>query len=391
MPPPPAPDPMPVEALRWSCDATTLGFEDTGTVEPLPGVVGQDAAIESLRFGLEIDAPGQNVFVRGLSGTGRLTLVRRLLEDIQPACPLAPDRVFVHDFGHPERPRLITLPRGRAMVFQREVDGLVQFIADELRAAIDTSLMRSRRSDVDARYQAEAKEVTGPLDEELRSRGVGLMPVQQGETMTPTLVPIVDGELVAPEQLAQMHQAGQFSAEQMQAFQEAVRTSSPRLEEVSNRLQQLQHDHHAEVVQLQTEEARRVLQHLVDKIRAEFPGDDVARFLGELVEDVVTRRLGSDQDGSFLVLYRVNIVASHAEEAPCPVLVENVPSFERLAGSVEPAIDEQGQTLPPHMGVRAGSLLRADGGYLVLEAKDVAASPGSWAALVRTLRSGLLA
>ena len=382
--------PLSADALRWRCDPSTLGFEDTSTVAPVDGVVGQDAALESLRFGLEIDAQGQNVFVRGLSGTGRLTLVRRLLERIQPHCPLAPDRVFVHNFGQPERPRLLTLPRGMAAAFQREMEALVHFIGHELGPALNSQLMRSRRADLDARFQAEAQKVTGPFDEELRARGLGLVPVQQGEVMAPTLVPLIDGQPVPPEKLGELHQAGHVSDEQIQQYEAAIRESRPRLEEVSAGMQQLQLHHHEEVMALQTEEARRVLQHQVDELRQHFPGEDVAAYLGELVEDVVTKRLTNNQDGGFLVLYRVNIVAGHPAHEPCPVLVENVPSLERLAGVVEPSFGEQGQPLPAHMGVKAGSLLRADGGYLVIEAKDVAGSPGAWTALKRTLRSGQL-
>ena len=80
--------PLSADALRWRCDAADLDFETTDDVKPLVGVVGQDDAVEALRFGLETDAPGQNVFVRGLSGTGRMTLIQKLLEDIRPRCAL---------------------------------------------------------------------------------------------------------------------------------------------------------------------------------------------------------------------------------------------------------------------------------------------------------------
>ena len=102
-------------ALRWCCDADWLDFETTQSVEPILGVVGQDDAIEALRYGLEVFAPGQNIYVRGIAGTGRMTLVRQLLEDISPSCPQADDRAYVHNFAQPSRPRLITLPRGRVI------------------------------------------------------------------------------------------------------------------------------------------------------------------------------------------------------------------------------------------------------------------------------------
>jgi len=129
-------NPLPAEAVRWRCDPSTLPFGSTKEVEPMVGVVGQDDAMEALRFGLETNAPGQNVFVRGLTGTGRMTLLKRMMEDIQPTCPLALDRCYVHNFTQPDRPRLITLARGRGEEFRRRVDKVVEFIRDDLAAAL---------------------------------------------------------------------------------------------------------------------------------------------------------------------------------------------------------------------------------------------------------------
>lgn len=132
--------------LRWRCDPEQLGFETTAEIEPIRGVMGQEDAVEALRFGLEVDAPGQNIYVRGLSGTGRMTLISRLLEEIQPDCPLGSDRLYVHNFDQPDRPRLITLPRGQGRAFQDKVEELIDFIREELRPALSTEAMRSRQA-----------------------------------------------------------------------------------------------------------------------------------------------------------------------------------------------------------------------------------------------------
>ena len=90
------------EQLRWICDPETLDFDTTEDVEPITNVVGQDAAIEALQFGLQVRAPGQNVFVRGLEGSGRLTLLRRVLEEARLGCPASPDRCAVRNFDEPD-------------------------------------------------------------------------------------------------------------------------------------------------------------------------------------------------------------------------------------------------------------------------------------------------
>ena len=99
-----APAALSTPKLRWRCDPGELDFKSTAELDAAVGILGQDEAIEALRFGLEIHAPGQNIYVRGLKGTGRLTTVRRVLEDIQPESPSAPDHLYVHNFEHPDRP-----------------------------------------------------------------------------------------------------------------------------------------------------------------------------------------------------------------------------------------------------------------------------------------------
>ena len=132
---------MQTEGLRAQIDPASFSFESTKEVEPQQGVAGQEDAIEALRFGLQIHAPGQNVFVRGLTGTGRLELVRRIIDQIQPLCPLAQDRCYVHNFDQPDRPRLLSLPRGKGRQFAKAIGQLSAFIRAELMPALSTDCL----------------------------------------------------------------------------------------------------------------------------------------------------------------------------------------------------------------------------------------------------------
>ena len=140
-----APDPLSTDKLRWRCDPSVLGFDSTSELEPAPGVLGQEEAVEALRFGLEIHAPGQNIYVRGLEGTGRLTTVQRLLEDIEPESPLAPDYLYVHNFDHPDRPRLITVERGRGELLAEKLTELRDYITQELASELGGEQAMARR------------------------------------------------------------------------------------------------------------------------------------------------------------------------------------------------------------------------------------------------------
>src|SRR5271155_3233102 len=105
---------LPPEKLRWHCDPARIPFETTADVEPNHGDMGQERALRALRMGVELTAPGYNLFVCGLSGTSRGGMIVRMVEEMRPQCEPAPDRCYVNNFKNADRPRLLTLPRGQA-------------------------------------------------------------------------------------------------------------------------------------------------------------------------------------------------------------------------------------------------------------------------------------
>ena len=386
----PSTEPLAAVSLRWRCDPRALGFETTAEVEPIRGIIGQDAALEALRFGLEIDAPGQNVFVRGLAGTGRMTLVEQLLEEIEPPARLAFDRAYVHDFEQSDRPRLVSLPRGAGCRFRGAMDEFIEFIRGELSPALNGQVVRARKSEIDARFQERMQAISEPFDSELRERELALVQMQVGDATRPAIVPLIDGQPVPPEQLEGWIREGKIDAARTARFQQAIKDSMRAFEDVALELQNVNQEHGKALREFIEAEARKILERRLTPIRCEHPGEDVAAYLNELVEDCVTRRLGRlGEDTSFTDLYRVNLIVERAKDDPPPVIVENIPTLGRLVGLIEPAPDEQGQVGPLHLAIHAGSLLRADGGFLILEAREVVSRPESWAALMRTLRNGV--
>jgi len=379
------------EQLRWRCPESWLDFETTADIEPLRGVVGQDDAMESLRFGLELKAHGQNIFVRGLTGTGRMTLVRQLLQELAPTCSPADDRCFVHHFAQPDRPRLISLPAGQGRAFRRRIDRLIDFIAHELIPRLSSDGMRARRSRLDQEIQQRLRELGQPFEDRLREAGLALVPVQIGPTVQPTILPLLDGEPAPVERLQQLRAEGKLDPAEAQRILERIGEFERQLQEIGEKISQIQDEHRAATRALHEEAARALLARETAEIERGFPGDAVRAFLDELVTDLVRRRLKDlKDDQQFLRLYRVNLVARHEPGDPCSIVVESTPTVQHLLGDVEREFLVGGMIRSDHLMIRAGSLLRADGGFLILEARDLLSEPGAWKAIVRTLRSGRL-
>ena len=382
---------LPAAQLRWRCDESWLEFETTEEVEPVTGVVGQDDAVEALRFGLETEAPGQNVFVRGLSGTGRMSLVRHLMGEMRASCALVPDRLYAHNFEQPDRPRLLNLPAGNGRPFKERIDAFVDFIEEELVPGLASETVRSKRKALEEQLQEKLRRLGDPFQKELEANGLTLVPIQVGQTMQPVILPLVDGQPAPPDRFQKLRQEGKISEAEAKALQEKIESFGKRFQELGEKVNEAQTAHQGDVTALYQREARAILAREVARIEKEFPQEAVHRFLENVVDDLVHHRLKVLQkDRSFTRMYRVNLVWSHDPDDYTPFVIENTPTRQRLVGNIEREF--RGTTPLPsdHLMIKAGTLLRADGGYLILEARDVLAETGAWKALVRTLRTGKL-
>jgi ATP-dependent Lon protease len=381
-------EPLAAEELRWICDPGRFEFETTAEVEPTEEVIGQEPALEALSFGLETDAPGQNIFVRGLIGTGRSTMIMRLLAAIQPPATESPDRVYVHNFSQPDSPRLLTVPSGTGELFQRRIEGLIEFITEGLGPALSSDLIKSRINEIEKRIASEVEALTSPFEAELRAASLTMLTVQLGTTTRQVIVPLIDGEPAPPERLEALRAEGRISDEDLQAVRQQTEAFAERMGAITEEIQQIQRRRGEAIQRVIAGEARELLSRVVSRIRQEFPEPEVESFLDQVLEDLVTRRLQHlEQAAQFTQLYMVNVVLAHEKDEPCAIVVENAPSIPGLVGSIDWAMAPEGQNQPPQMLIRAGSLLRADGGFLILEARDVLSEPGAWRALIRTLRN----
>src|ERR1700756_2954340 len=95
---------LPVERLRWRCEASRLPFETTAQAELREGLVGQDRALRALKMGEELSAPCYTVFVCGLAGASRGGTISRMISELHPTTKQSPDRCYVNNFKTSDRP-----------------------------------------------------------------------------------------------------------------------------------------------------------------------------------------------------------------------------------------------------------------------------------------------
>jgi len=378
--------------LRWQCDPAMFDFETTADIDPSAGVLGQPTAKEALEFGIQCMSPGQNIFVRGPRGTGRIRMVRHLLETLKPQTEKLRDRCYVHNFDRPDRPRLITLKAGQAPDFRTAMQALGEYVNEGLSEALDGEPYLSQRQTIQERVQNQMRGLSKPLEKALSESGMALVTPNQGTMLQAAIFPIFEGEPVPHEQFRLLLNQEKITQQHFDAYEDQLPKFQKQLQEVTRKISEIYRDAGREMKTLIQNGARKLLSNHIDDINKAFDEPKVRDFIEQIVDDLTENRLQSDEERQpdFKELYGVNIVLTHTDKVNRPKIEESTPNLINLLGTVEPQWGAEGRPTSDYRGVRAGALLQADEGYLVLDANDLMSEPGAYRAMMRTLRTGLL-
>ncbi len=397
---------IPVAGLRWRCDPITLGFDCTDELVPPEGFIGQDRAIEALEFGLGINSPGFNIFVTGFTGTGRTSMIKTYLERIveergedfetSEIC----DWAYVYNFTHPEQPRAIELTRGTGRELVREIGSLTDILKRDLQAAFKSDSYKEEASAVaeelnerrqKAFREAEQTATANSFTLQATSSGISIIAVKDGNPLDPAKISALDDDAKSDLEARRkiVAEAVEDAVRTVQRFEietsEKGRTLDRRVAEravtgpfnaVHDRFQG-----NGEVVAFLDGLKDHTLQHLPPFFAAGGGGSDI----NSAPSGPTPTILGQSAD-PFLP-FQINLFVDNSETSGPPVIVEENPTYANLFGQIErrPVL---GTYQTDHMMLRAGSILMASGGYLVVRARDLLRQPGVWEGLKRVLRGG---
>jgi lon-related putative ATP-dependent protease len=382
-------------SLAHAVRAEELDFSSTEDLEPLEGLPGQARALEAMRLAAGIAHADFNLFVLGPAGSGRHSASHAVLAQAAGVRPAPDDWVYVNNFQHPQRPRALRLPPGRAEELRRGVEKLIDDLANDIPAIFESDDYQTRRRTIEENFSAEQDAAMNELAEKARAMGVTILRTPMGFGVAR----VKDGEILTPEKYRALPE------DEQKATDRAVAEIEGELEEVLKRVPKRMKAQREEVerlnVALATEGVEAALKDLVNR----FGGlDTTTAWLDDLRRDIIENaelfliRADGAQAGAFPVAtakhyakpqfqrYTVNVVVSHegGEDGHAPVVVETLPTLANLIGRIEHVAD-QGALVTNFTLIRAGALHRANGGYLVLDARQLLTEVFAWDALKRCL------
>lgn len=394
--------PLPAEKLYARCDAARLGFETTSELQDLHEVIGQDRALEAIRFAATIRQEGYNLFVLGTPGTGKHTTVGTILKEKAAKEAVPPDWVYLNNFTTPHQPKALRLPTGQGRELQTAMRELVDQLRTAVPAAFESEDYRNRRQALEDAARERQETAFQALREKAEAKNIALVRTPLGFAFAP----MEDGAVMEPKAF------NALPLEDRQRIQAEIETLQKELEEIVQHIPTWAMEHRDALRELNREVTAQTLDQPIDKLNARFGtiegiGDHLEEVREDLLDNVhalLQLEAGGQQapagegmaPGSLSVArgqidgfrrYAVNLVVSSEDGEGAPVIYEDNPTLSNLIGRVE-HISEMGALVTDFTLIKAGALHRANGGYLILDARKVLTQPFTWDALKRALKAG---
>jgi predicted ATP-dependent protease len=405
---------LPPAKLRWRCELSRIPFETTAQAELREGFIGQERALRALKMGVELSAPGYNVFVCGLAGTSRGGTIASMIEKLHPRTKQSLDRCYVNNFKIADRPRLLSLARGQANGFKKDMQAGIDFLRRRIPQVFEGEPFQRQKGRIVERFTVREKELMDDFTRRIAREQFALGHMQVGAVALPEIFPVLEGQMVPIEDISKMVHEGKLEAPVAEAIERKYEQFRQEFTVVYRKTLTLSRELASELSYLEQEAASVLVDGAIEELKEKYPGTGVAEYLEEVRHHLLDnlgpfkeREGESESEGGSeppdglpklpglperdpFRVYGVNVILAHGDEDASPVIFETTPTYANLFGTIQRAYDTRGGWTSDFMDLRGGSLLRADGGFLIMYSLEALSETGVWRALKRTLNHSRL-
>lgn len=385
--------PLTVDALYKCCDEKILQFETTDELPTLEGTIGQARALTAIDFGLSLYSSGFNIFLLGDNGTGKMSTIKEILKKQSFNKPVPKDWCYVYNFKDPDSPMAVSLDPGQAVVFQKDMDELVNTLRVEIPKIFESKEYEKQKSRITEEFQKKQRDLFTGLEGEAHSKGFSIRKTVSGLLIVPvkkTGEPLTEEEFegLDADTKKKIEEIGKSLQEKLDDVVRAAREGEKILKELLSKLER--------------EAALSSVGHLIEDIKKKFKDHEkIIAYLEDVKEDMLEHLedfKSTEEQASqlpFMKLpkteptftrYSVNILVNNKECKGAPCVFESNPAYYNLFGRIEHKF-QYGVAMTDFSMIKAGSLHRANGGYIVIQVLDLLRNLFSYDSLKRAIRN----
>ena len=403
---------VPADKLKKTCSiCTDLNFCKTSKdVTLLEGVIGQDRAVKSMEFGLSMEAPGYNIFVLGPQGTGKTTYSQTVVSKVASRRKVPDDWCYINNFSEWDKPLAISLPAGRGKVFQKDMEKLIANLVVYIPKAFEGSNFQQQKDDIIQKTNKQMTEILRDIDKIAKNAGFAIQ--QAGPRIL--LIPLIEGRQMTQEEF------NNLSEEEREKIDEKRNQTAKEIDEKIRDGQMVQRLAEEKAAEIQKQAALEAAAPFMEQLKEKYRDfKQIVDYLDKILKDVaenhgifssVRHSLDENiitklQDGSDsleeenifektasvkdlkdpFTRYKVNLFINNENTKGAPVITENSPYYYNLFGKIEYK-SHMMTTVTDFTMIKPGAIHKANGGYLILQAKDLLMDPFAWASLKKALK-----
>ncbi|MDP1665035.1 MAG: ATP-binding protein [Methylobacter sp.] len=384
--------PLDPSQLYKPCNVEQLKFSSTDELEDIDIAVGQQRAVEAVKLGIHMNKNGYNIFAMAPAGTGKLTTIRQLVEHEASRQCIPSDWCYVNNFSQPAQPRTIRLMPGQGQAFKHDMAQLIDELSIAIPAAFDGDEYRSRAGELESESRQREINELSRLREEAANAHIILTETATGYAFSPANE---NNEIISPEQF------NKFDKDKQHEIQKTIFDLQERLAKLLKNFPIWRKETKRKLQALNREVAEQAVNHSIDDLIEKYAKQEaVLGYLNDAQKDIIEHVLDFlprsekilpfmdlAQESNPLKRYYVNLMVDFSGKKAVPVIYEDHPNFSNLVGR----IDHQaymGSLVTDFTMIKPGALHKANGGFLLIDARKLLFQPYAWDTLKRTLQSG---
>ena len=384
-----------VKDLSEKYPSRLFDFKNTSELDTLDTIIGQKRAVEAIDFGLNMKGPEYNIFVTGLEGTGKSTIVKKLLIEHAKNQKTSEDLCLVNNFDDAYCPVVIEMPAGSAVYFSQSMIQFIEVLKIQIPASVETPSFQEEQNTIQKETFSRQKKLSYTVEQFAQRQGLSTVRTETGYKV----VPVSNGQELPQEVYQTLDEAAR------QKMDEKIAQVQEMLNKSLLEINKLGHEMKTVLKQLVTSKIEQLISEQIDPVRYYFKDckgiqiylknvkediiDNIAMFLGAKGKEAAEGKKIIKMTGSLVKRYQVNVLVDRRREKGAPVVFEPNPSFHNLFGKIEKK-PVTGSFATDFTMVQAGSLLKANKGYLVLNIEPLLMNPPVWESLKRTLQDSML-
>lgn len=388
--------------LYTKCDPKKFKFSSTAELEERLSALGQDRALSAVEIGINIQSKGYNLFCLGPEGTGKTSLVKRVLVEEAKKRPTPDDWAYVYNFDEPYKPQAVNFPAGTAAEFAKDIDKLIETLSVSIPAILESDEYKAGQSIIHEKFKQHKEEYIKILQKKAKGKSVSLLHMPVGLVVAP----VKNGEVLSPEAFDELPES------EKKQLLEDLNQMQEEIENTAQDLPQWEDKQRKETNDLREKFLKIAVKNPIDELHAKYKGHKQANdFLKKIQKHIITNIDefmpssenncgGGEGDDALSALFsrmkqpeedkyakfKVNVIVKNEPDSGAPIIHLDHPTQGNLVGRVE-RIQQYGALLTDFSLIKSGALHQANGGFLLIDARKLLLQPYSWDSLKRALAS----